>query len=500
MYGSRGRSSLYMKEACPDRKAPAEKASETVSSVSPEADRLRDACGIFGIFGDPRAAEKTYLGLYALQHRGQESAGIAASDGRMISLHKGTGLVRTVFSHPDIMAGLPGAVAIGHNRYSTTGGSGLINAQPIRIQFKGGQIAAAHNGNLINALNLRKRMEGAGSIFQTTSDSEVALHLIARSQEKTIDDMIIDALRQLEGAYCFLFLTPTEMIAARDPQGFRPLCIGTLGEATIVASESCALDIIGARYVRSVEPGEVISVDARGMTSRRLPEVPRKSFCIFEYIYFSRPDSIIFGEKVDKFRRRLGKKLAEESPCTADIVMSIPDSANTAALGYAQRSGLRFEIGLIRNHYIGRTFIDPYQDKRDRDVRIKFNPVNGVLEGKRVVVVDDSIVRGTTMRQLVRLIREGGATEVHVRVASPPVRCPCFYGIDIPTNEELIASSHSVEEICRYMEADSLAYLSVREMLEAVPDGTIQCTACFTGEYPTAVPEGFNKEQFSIAR
>ncbi|MBW2674846.1 MAG: amidophosphoribosyltransferase [Deltaproteobacteria bacterium] len=474
------------------------------NSIVPETecdlDRLRDACGVFGIFGDPEAAQKTYLGLYALQHRGQESAGIAASDGKNIALHKGMGLVRAVFSHAEIMAGLPGTSAIGHNRYSTTGGSGLINAQPILIQFKKGQIAAAHNGNLINALALRKRMEGTGSIFQTTSDSEVVLHLIARSEKNTIEDMVIDALGQLEGAYCFLFLTPTKLIAARDPYGFRPLCVGTLGDTTVVASESCALDIIGARYIRSVEPGEVISIDAQGMTSRRLPDAPRKAFCIFEYIYFSRPDSIIFGNKVDKFRRRLGKKLAEESPCDADIVMSVPDSANTAALGYAQRSGIRFEIGLIRNHYIGRTFIDPYQDKRVRDVRIKFNPVTGVLEGRRVVVVDDSIVRGTTMKQLVRLIRAGGAAAVHVRVASPPVRCPCFYGIDIPSSKELIASTHSIEETCRYIEADSLAYLSVQEMLKAVPDGTMQCTACFTGDYPTAIPKGFSKEQFSIER
>jgi amidophosphoribosyltransferase len=462
-----------------------------------DPDRLRDACGIFGIFGDPKAAEKTYLGLYALQHRGQESAGIASSDGKVISLHKGMGLVRTVFSHAGIIAGLPGAAAIGHNRYSTTGGSGLINAQPIRIQFKKGQIAAAHNGNLINALELRKGMEEAGSIFQTTSDSEIVLHLIARSEKTTIDDMVMDALGKIEGAYCFLFLTPSEMIAARDPLGFRPLCVGSLGDAAVVASESCALDIIGARYIRSVEPGEIVSFDARGMTSRSLPDTPRKAFCIFEYIYFSRPDSIIFDEKVDKFRRKLGKKLAEESPCDADIVISIPDSANTAALGFAQRSRIRFEIGLIRNHYIGRTFIDPYQDKRDRDVRIKFNPVSGVLEGKRVVIVDDSIVRGTTMRQLVRLIRDGGAAEVHIRIASPPVRCPCFYGIDIPTSGELIASSHSTEEICRSMEADSLAYLSVPGMLEAVPDGAIQCTACFTGDYPTAIPEGFCKDQFA---
>lgn len=502
-FGSREWSYSYMKEAYPCNNGEAtlfKKRNDIVSQTECDPDHLRDACGVFGIFGDPEAAQKTYLGLYALQHRGQESAGIAASDGKNIALHKGMGLVRTVFSHPDIMTGLPGASAIGHNRYSTTGESGLINAQPILIQFKKGQIAAAHNGNLINALDLRKRMENTGSIFQTTSDSEIVLHLIARSGKDTMEDMVIDALGQIEGAYCFAFLTPSKLIAARDPYGFRPLCVGTLGDATVVASESCALDIIGAKYIRSVEPGEIITIDAQGMTSHRLPDAPRKAFCIFEYIYFSRPDSIIFGEKVDKFRRKLGKKLAEESPCDADIVMSVPDSANTAALGYAQRSGIRFEIGLIRNHYIGRTFIDPYQDRRDRDVRIKFNPVPGVLEGRRVVVVDDSIVRGTTMRRLVRLIREGGAAEVHVRVASPPVRCPCFYGIDIPSNKELIGFTHSVEETRSYIEADSLAYLSVPAMLGAVPDGTIQCTACFTGDYPTAVPEGFNKEQFSIGR
>ena len=499
--GSREGSCSYMKETFPCNSGEVtlfKGKDRIVPQTKCDPDRLRDACGVFGIFDDPEAAKKTYLGLYALQHRGQESAGIASSDGERLSLHKGMGLVRTVFSHPDIMAGLPGTSALGHNRYSTTGGSGMINAQPILIQFKKGQIAAAHNGNMINALELRQRMEGSGSIFQTTSDSEVALHLIARSRKDTIDDMVMDALGQLEGAYCFLFLTPSELIAARDPYGFRPLCLGTLGDATVVASESCGLDIIGARYVRSVEPGEIIFIDAQGMTSRRLPDAPRKAFCIFEYIYFSRPDSIIFGEKVDKFRRKLGKKLAEESPCDADIVMSVPDSANTAALGYAQQSGIRFEIGLIRNHYIGRTFIDPYQDKRDRDVRIKFNPVPGVLEGKRVVVVDDSIVRGTTMRRLVRLIREGGATEVHVRVASPPVRYPCFYGIDIPSTKELIGSTHSVGETREYIEADSLAYLSVPKMLASVPDGTIQCTACFTGDYPTAVPEGFSKEQFSV--
>ncbi|MBN1930751.1 MAG: amidophosphoribosyltransferase [Desulfobacterales bacterium] len=460
-------------------------------------DQLKECCGVFGIFGDSKAAEKTYLGLYALQHRGQESAGIAASNGKAITLYKDMGLVCTVFSNPDILSGLKGSSAIGHNRYSTTGLSGLINAQPILIQFKGGQIAAAHNGNLVNALQLRKLMEEDGSIFQTTSDSEIVLHLIARSKKSSIEDMVIDALNRIEGAYCFIFLTPSKLIAVRDPYGFRPLCLGKDGNSHIVASESCALDIIDAQYIRSIDPGEVLIIDRNGIQSKQLPQKRRRAFCIFEYIYFSRPDSMIFGEKVDKTRRKLGKKLAEESPCEADIVIAVPDSANTAALGYAQASGIRFEIGLIRNHYIGRTFIDPDQNERDLDVKIKFNPVTGVLRGKRIVVVEDSIVRGTTLKKLVRLLRTAGAAEIHVRVSSPPVKFPCFYGIDISSRGELIASSSDVESICKHIGADSLAYLSVEGMLDAVPERKLHCTACFTGNYPTAVPENFCKEQFS---
>jgi len=461
-------------------------------------DHPREFCGVFGIFGDARAAERTYLGLYALQHRGQESAGIASSNGKEIFLYRGMGLVWSVFSSPDAMPGLPGKSAIGHNRYSTTGVSGLLNAQPLRVQFKDEQIAVAHNGNLVNALQLRRALEESGSIFQTTADSEIALHLIAISKKTSIEERIMEALSQIEGAYCFLFLTQSKLIAARDPYGFRPLCLGKLGGAAIIASESCALDIIGAEYVRSIEPGEILVVDKKGLTSLNLPPALRRAFCIFEYIYFSRPDSIIFGEKVDKVRRQLGKKLAQEAPCSADRVIAVPDSANTAALGYAQASGIRFEIGLIRNHYIGRTFIVPHQDKRDLDVRVKFNPVPGVLKGKRVVVVEDSIVRGTTLRQLVRLIRSAGADQIHVRVSSPPVRSPCFYGIDISSREELIAATHSTEEICKYIEADSLAYLSVEGMLEVVPERNCQCTACFTGVYPTEIPEKFCKEQFSV--
>ena len=460
-------------------------------------DHPREFCGVFGIFGDPDAAEKTYLGLYALQHRGQESAGIAASDGKQISLHRGMGLVWSVFQDPNIMPTLRGASAIGHNRYSTTGSSDLMNAQPILIRSRGEQIAAAHNGNLVNSRELHTMLEEQGAIFQTTSDSEIALHLIARSKKATIEEKIEDALSQLEGAYCFIFLTNSKLIAVRDPRGFRPLCIGKLENAFVVASESCACDIIGAEYIRSVEPGEIVVIDESGISSRFLKTKPKQSSCVFEYIYFSRPDSIIFGEKVDKARRMLGKKLAQESPCEADIVIPIPDSANTAALGYAQESGLRFEIGLIRNHYVGRTFIAPHQKARDMDVKVKFNPVTGVLKGKRVVVIEDSIVRGTTLKQLIHLIRSAGAVKVHVRVSSPPIISPCFYGIDISSRGELIASSHCVEETCRYLEADSLAYLSVEGMLSAVPEGDLQCTACFTGEYPTEVPQNFSKDLFS---
>jgi amidophosphoribosyltransferase len=460
-------------------------------------DHPREFCGVFGIFGDPRAAETTYLGLYALQHRGQESAGIAASDGGQISLHRGMGLVWSVFQKPDIMSTLLGTSAIGHNRYSTTGSSDLMNAQPILIRSGGEQIAAAHNGNLVNSRELRTMLEEKGAIFQTTSDSEIALHLIARSKKETIEEKIEDSLSCLEGSYCFVFLTKSKLIAARDPRGFRPLCIGKKGNSPIVASESCAFDIMGADYIRSVKPGELVVIDENGISSRFLKAKPHESSCVFEYIYFSRPDSIIFGEKVDKARRMLGKKLAEEAPCDADIVIAIPDSANTAALGYAQASGVRFEIGLIRNHYVGRTFIAPHQKERDLDVKVKFNPVTGVLKGKRVIVVEDSIVRGTTLKQLVCLIRSAGAAEVHVRVSSPPVIFPCFYGIDISSRGELIASSHSVEKIRHYIEADSLAYLSVKGMLSAVPGGDLQCTACFTGDYPTAIPRNFEKELFA---
>ena len=461
-----------------------------------EGDAPRHHCGLFGVYGDDHAAEHCHLGLYALQHRGQESAGIAASDGRRINLHKGMGLVSSVFADTGILDSLPGRTAIAHNRYSTTGSSNFLNAQPLVFELKCGQVAAAHNGNLVNAAALRRSMEEAGSIFQTTCDSEIVLHLVARAPHRPLPDMIAEALSRVTGAYCFLFLSKDQLIAVRDPFGWRPLCLGTLDGATVVASESCALDILGATYVRGIEPGEMIVIDSSGVTSRRLPAAPRRAMCVFEYIYISRPDSLIFGHMADKIRRQFGRRLAEEHPAGADIVIGVPDSANTAALGYSEASYTRFEIGLIRSHYVGRTFIAPDQHERDLKVHLKFNPVTGVLKNRRVVVVEDSIVRGTTLRQLIGLIRRAGAREVHVRVGSPPIRFPCFYGVDMSTREELIAAAHSAEEIRAFIGADSLGYLSVEGMLKVVPSPADMCTACFTGDYPTEVPVDFHKEQF----
>jgi len=473
-------------------------ASENPPPLGPDCPR--ESCGIFGIFGDDCAAERVYYGLYALQHRGQESAGVASADGRRLRLRIGMGLVSQALSVDDLQTALVGRAALGHNRYSTTGLSDIANAQPILVQFKRGEIAAAHNGNLVNAAELRRAMGEAGSIFQTSTDSEVVVHLIARSRAETLPQMVIEALAQVEGAYCFLFLTPTQLIAARDPRGFRPLSLGRLGDAMVVASESCAFDIMGAHYLRPLEPGEVLVIDQDGMRSLQLPKAERPAQCIFEFIYFSRPDSWIFGEKVDKVRRQLGRLLAEEHPCDgADIVISVPDSANTAALGYAEASGIRFEIGLIRNHYIGRTFIAPHQDKRDRDVRVKFNPVAGVLKGRKVVMIEDSIVRGTTLRNLVRLVRSGGAAEVHVRVSSPPIVSPCYFGIDMSKKAELIAANHPVPEIRQFVGADSLEYLSVQKLLGAVDNPQDFCTGCFTAQYPAPTPDQFDKEMFPLA-
>ncbi len=454
-------------------------------------DMIHDQCGVFGIVGNPRAAELAYLGLYSLQHRGQESAGIVTSDNGRINMHRGMGQVADVFHAQATMERLTGDMAIGHTRYSTTGASSLINIQPFLITNRASTLAIGHNGNLTNALELRRKLDGRGSIFQTTSDTEIILHLAATSKKETLLGRVCEALSKVKGAASLVMLTEDSVIAARDPHGFRPLALGEFRGALIVASETCAFDIIGAKYVRDIEPGEVLEMKRDGsMTSVFPGKRVKPAACIFEYIYFARPDSMVFGENVDKIRRRLGRQLAEEHPVDADIVIGIPDSANTATLGYAEASGLRFEIGLIRNHYVGRTFIDPHQKIRDLDVRVKFNPVKGVLKDRRVVVVDDSIVRGTTSKKLVQMIREAGAAEVHFRVSSPPIISPCFFGVDMPTKEELIASSLSVEEIERQLGVDSLRYLSLDRMLKmkSLPETTF-CHGCFSGKYPMPVPK-----------
>ncbi len=456
-------------------------------------DKPREACGVFGIYGHKEAARLTYLGLYALQHRGDESAGIVTGDGKQLRAHKGLGAVSGVFTD-EILSGLDGHLAIGHTRYSTTGASVAANAQPFVANGKGGSLAIAHNGNLTNTNALREYLEQRGALFQTTMDSELIVHLAARSQAETTVERIEDALGQVQGAYSLTFATKDRVIAARDPYGFRPLCLGRLDDAWIIASESCALDIVGAEYVRDVEPGELIVIDENGMHAQKPFSAPRRAFCIFEYIYFSRPDSRIFGDYVDMTRRKLGKQLAIEHPADADIVIAVPDAANTAALGYSQRSQAKFEIGLIRNHYVGRTFIQPSQGMRDFKVKIKFNPVGGVLRDRSVVVVEDSIVRGTTLRQLSRMIREAGAREVHVRVSSPPIRFPCFYGMDFQTMGEIIAARQSPEAIRAHVGVDSLGYLSKAGMLKAMPNcAQNYCTACFDGVYPLEVEEEMTK-------
>jgi amidophosphoribosyltransferase len=455
-----------------------------------EDDHFHDQCGLFGVFGHPDAAHLAYMGLYALQHRGQESAGIAAADGTRIRLEKGMGLVNDVFTEARLEA-LVGDRAIGHVRYSTSGETVATNAQPYLIECHRGPIAVGHNGNLVNAAILRKELEAAGSIFQSTSDTEVILHLYARSHREHVEDAIAASLYKVMGAFSLLFLTPEALVAARDPWGFRPLVLGRLGEATVIASETCALDLIDAAYVRDVEPGEVLIVDAAGLRSfKPFPPEPT-AHCVFEHVYFARPDSLVFGRTVLESRLKLGRQLAREAPADADIVCPVPDSGMGAALGFSQESGLPFEWGLIRNHYVGRTFIQPRQGQRTLGVKIKLNPVRQVIEGRRVVLIDDSIVRGTTSQKIVRMVREAGARAVHLRISSPPTTGPCYYGIDTPLKSELIAASHEVEEIRRFVEADSLAYLSHEGLLAAVDDAPERrhCTACFSGRYPVAVTQ-----------
>jgi amidophosphoribosyltransferase len=451
-------------------------------------DKFKDECGVFGIFGHPEAANLTYLGLYALQHRGQESAGIVAADGERLRVSRAMGQVAEAFNEQTLEK-LPGHIAIGHTRYSTAGESKLENAQPFLIDCAHGQIAVAHNGNLVNARELRDELVRAGSIFQTSSDTEVVLHLYARSRGASVEDALVESIAQIRGAYSLVLLTKNRLIAARDPHGFRPLAVGKLGESWIVCSETCALDLIGATYVRDVEPGEVLVISDGGLrTIKPFPPQPL-SHCVFEHVYFARPDSYVFGRSVNEVRTELGRILARETPAQADVVVPIPDSGVCAAIGYAEEAGLPMKMGLIRNHYIGRTFIQPQQSIRHFSVRVKLNPVRSILEGKRVILLDDSIVRGTTSRKIVKMVKAAGAREVHLRISCPPTISPCFYGVDTPSRTELIAASHSIDEIRRYVEADSLAYLSLEGLRRAVGDQQgSYCTSCYTGIYPVAFP------------
>jgi amidophosphoribosyltransferase len=458
----------------------------------PMFDKFREECGVFGIFGHPEAAKLTYLGLYALQHRGQESAGIAASDGTQIRVSKAMGYVNEAFDD-DKIAKLPGHAAIGHVRYSTAGDSGLANAQPLVVDSMHGNLAIGHNGNLVNAGELRDALVHAGAIFQSTSDTEVVVHLFARSRADSAEAAFVEAISQVRGAFSFVAMTRDRLIGVRDPHGFRPLAIGRLttptGEAHVICSETCALDLIGATYVRDVEPGEVVVVTQHELKSYKPFAAAKASQCIFEHVYFSRPDSLVFGESVNEIRTEFGRRLARESAVDADVIVPIPDSGVCAAIGYSEASGIPMRMGLIRNHYVGRTFIQPQQLIRHFAVKVKLNPVKSILEGKRVVLVDDSIVRGTTSRKIVRMVRSAGAREVHMRISCPPTISPCFYGVDTPRKSELIAATHTLEEIRKYLDADSVSYLSLDGLTGAVPEGRSRyCTSCYTGVYPVAFP------------
>jgi amidophosphoribosyltransferase len=468
------------------------------SARDPDDDHFRDACGVFGIYGHTEAANLTYLGLHALQHRGQESAGIVTTDGDHLYAHRAMGLVQDSFDEASLSK-LPGHMAIGHVRYSTTGASHLRNAQPFAVDYARGSLAVCHNGNLTNADDLRAELEEKGSIFQSSSDTEVLVHLVARSTKGALEERIIEALSRVQGAYSLLFMSEGTLIAVRDPMGIRPLCLGILPgrkDAHVVASEPTSFELIGAEFVRDLEPGEVLIVDVGGLRSLRLPVDAPRRMCIFEYVYFARPDSSLGGRSVYAVRKSLGEQLAKEHPVEADVVIPVPDSGVPSAIGFAAALNLPFEMGLIRSHYVGRTFIEPQQSIRHFGVRLKLSPVADVLRGKRVVVLDDSIVRGTTSRKIVKMIRDAGAREVHLRISSPPTQWPCYYGIDTPTRRELIASSHTVDEIARYITADTLAYLSLEGMLSRAagplppgggPNGDKgYCHACFSGEY--AVP------------
>lgn len=451
--------------------------------------RWKTQCGLFGIHGQGDVTELIYLGLYSLQHRGQEGCGMVTSNGRKTRPVRGLGLVSDVMT-PRARAHVPGHMGIGHVRYATTGkATKLRNVQPILVDCRGGKLAVAHNGNFVNARELRGELEESGSIFQTTTDSEILLHLVARSRKSNLVDALAESLERVEGACTLLAMNGETIIGYRDPLGFRPLSIGNLGGMWILASETCALDIVGARFVRDVEPGEMVVLDGKGIQSVLPDSAGGTALCVFEQIYFSRPDSRVFGESVNAFRRKLGRLLAQRHPAEADLVISVPDSSNSAALGYAEATGIPFELGLIRNHYIGRTFIQPQQAHRTGSVKIKFNPVREILGGKRVAVVDDSIVRGTTSQKLVRILFEGGAREVHFRVSSPPIVSPCYYGIDTPSRKQLIAARMDIEEIRRFIGATTLGYLTEDDLLSATERPQSYCLACFTRAYPTRVPE-----------
>jgi amidophosphoribosyltransferase len=458
-----------------------------------ELDKLHEECGVVAVYGHSESAKLCYLGLHALQHRGQESAGIAACNGQRLVVYKSMGLVADIFGGA-VLQNLPGKHAVGHTRYSTAGDSALLNAQPIQVDCNKGQIAIAHNGNLVNAADIRKRFECAGSIFQTSSDTEIVLHLIAQSHEKTLPDAIADALRRIEGAFSFVIATRDHIFAARDPRGFRPLAMGHipgkdgLPDAVVFASETCAFDLLGADYDRDVRPGELVVVGPEGVHSHFYAPALAQSQCIFEQVYFARPDSLVFGKSVQESREQMGRQLAREAPVDADLVVGVPDSGLTAALGYSRESGIPLQFGLVRNHYVGRTFIEPEQRVRDFGVKLKLNPVRQLLVGKRVILIDDSIVRGTTSQKIVRLVRDAGATEVHMRISCPPTTSPCYYGVDTPERRHLIAARKTVDEVREFIDADSLAYLSLEGLRASCgePVGDPQyCTSCYTGKYPT---------------
>ena len=451
-------------------------------------DKLHEECGVFGIFGHPEAANMTYLGLYALQHRGQESAGIAASDGTKVRISRAMGYVADTFDAATL-ADLPGSLAIGHVRYSTAGESKLSNAQPILIDCAHGQIALCHNGNLVNARELRDDLVRQGSIFQSSSDTEVILHLYARSKAPSVEGGIVESVSQVQGAFSLGMLTRDRLIAVRDPHGFRPLALGRLGDAVVIASETCAMDLIGATYERDIAPGEVLIVSAEGIKSIK-PFAPAPvAQCIFEHVYFARPDSIVFGRSVNEVRTDLGRVLAREQPVDADVIVPVPDSGVCAAMGFAEESGIPLRMGLIRNHYVGRTFIQPQSSIRHFGVKVKLNPVRSILDGRRVVLVDDSIVRGTTSRKIVGMVRAAGAKEVHVRISCPPTISPCYYGVDTPSREDLIAATHTLDEIRDFLEADSVAYLSLEGLLSTVQsEQGNYCRSCYTGQYPVEFP------------